>query len=209
MLPDDALEQLWGLFDASGIRPEYVIPVLWFESGFDPSRPNAAGAPAYGIAQTGGAHLEALGLTPAVFLSLSAADQLAVAVVPYFRQLAAYGIGSATRAYQANLLPATLPTVRGLGQIVALGGSSAYRSNAALDIFHHGAITLADLAVVMTKASAAAPSRAATARAYALRPAAAPPMPAVYGTDFAPAGPSLALAAVAGAALRGLAKQLH
>ena len=196
-LPDDALGELWILFDATGIRPEYLLPVLYYESGFDPSRPNAQGAPYYGVAQTSGSHLTAIGTTPAAFLAMTAAEQIRLAVAPYFRDLAPLGIGSGARAYQANLLPATLATVRGLAQVVAQRGSFAYASNAQLDVFHQGAITLAGLAVVMGRSAASAPVRAAIARAYALRPAAGPPRNPAFGTDYLDAVETAGLLAAA------------
>lgn len=201
-LGDDAIDALWSICDATGIRPEYLIPVLYLESGFDPTRPNAAGAPYYGIAQTSAAKLAALGTTPAAFLAMSQGDQIRLAVAPYFAGVVhRYGpIRSATRAYQANFEPATLPTVRGLGQILEYQGTRAYADNAAaLDAYHHGAITLGDLALVMTRASAAPAARAATARAYVLRPSMAPARPAVYGDDFASPVMTLSLVVAAGA----------
>lgn len=186
-LDDDALQALWSIYDATGIRPEYLIPVLQFESGLDPTRGNAAGAPFYGIAQTSAAHLAALGVTPQAFLAMTAGAQIRTAVAPYFAGVVkSYGaIRSATRAEQANFEPATLPTVRSLVQILAAGGSRTYADNAAaFDPFHHGAITLSDLAFAMSRAAAAPGAKAAIARAYVLRPAAAPAREAVYGDDF-------------------------
>jgi hypothetical protein len=199
-LDDDALGALWAIFDATGIRPEYLIPVLYFESGFAPGIANQAGAPFYGIAQTSGAKLTALGTTPAAFLAMSQGDQIRTAVGPYFASVVQrYGsIRSATRAYQANFEPATLATARGLGQVLEWKGSRAYADNAAaLDVFHHGAITVSDLAVVMTRAVAAAPVQAAIARAYVLRPSAKPAQPPVYGQDFVSPGAMLGAGAVA------------
>lgn len=199
-LDDDALQALWSLYDASGVRPEYVIPVLYLESAgtFSPAIQNQAGAPYYGLAQTSLDTITKLGMTPATFQALSQGAQLRAAVLPYFASVVAtYGpIRSATRAYQANFEPATLAHVRALSQIVDRPGTASYKANAAaLDPLHHGAITLSDLALVMSRAAAAAPSRIATARAYALRPSEAPARPAVYGDDFV--NPMVALGALA------------
>ena len=188
-LDDDALQALWSIFDASGVRPEYLIPVLYFESAgtFSPSIANLAGAPFYGLAQTSAPKLAELGVTPAEFLAMSQGQQIRLAIAPYFaRAVRSYGpIRSATRAYQANFEPATLARVRSLSQIVDHKGTRAYAANAsALDPLGHSAITLSDLALVMTRAAAAGPVKAATARAYALRPAAAPAHEPVYGEDF-------------------------
>jgi hypothetical protein len=185
-LSDDALQALWSISDATGVRPEYLIPVLYLESGFDSTRQNAQGAPYYGIAQTMGAHLTALGTTPAAFLTLGQGGQIRLAVAPYYASaVRTYGpIRSATRAYLANYLPARLATVHSLAQIVEPGGTAFYSSNrVALDPLRHGAITLSDLALVMGRAAAAPEARAAIARAYVLRPSERP-RDAVYGQDF-------------------------
>lgn len=185
-LSDDGLAALWSLYDASGIRPEYMIPMLYLESGFDPTLANRAGAPYYGIAQTMGAHLTALGTTPAAFMAMSQGDQIRLAVSPYFkRAVASYGpLRSATRVYLANYLPARLATARSLSQIVEPGGTVYYKGNEVLDPLHHHAIALSDLALLMARAVKQPEAKAAIARAYALRPAAAPPREAVYGDDF-------------------------
>ncbi len=199
-LADDALQALWSIFDASGVRPEYLIPVLYFESGFNPSASNAGGAAYYGVAQTSGARLAALGTRPSAYLAMTAAQQITLAVAPYFASVvASYGpIGSATRAEQANFLPASLATARSLSQLLATSGTAVYGANAgALDPLRHGAITVGDLALAMGKAARAAPSRAAIARAYVLRPQAYPPREAVFGSDFA--SPALSLVGLLGA----------
>jgi hypothetical protein len=208
-LDDDAIGALWSIYDATGIRPEYLAPVLYFESGFDPKRPNAQGLGYYGIAQTSGAKLAELGTTPAAFLAMTQGEQIRLAVLPYFAGVVKrFGpIRSATRAYQANLEPATLPTVRSLGQVIEWKGSRAYTFNAAaLDVYRHDAITLADLAAVMTRSAAAPPTVAATARAYALRPAMAPARPAVYGDDFLSPAATLAVLGVFSLCARAIAR---
>ncbi len=202
-LSDDGVQALWSVYDATGLRPEYLAPVLYFESGFDPSRPNAAGHAYYGIAQTGAAKLALLGVTPAAFLAMGQGDQIRLAVLPYFKNaIASYGpLRSATRAYQANFEPATLAHVRSLAQIIEPRGTRSYVANAAaLDPLHQGAITLAGLAVVMGRAAKAPEVRAAIARAYALRPSEAPARESVYGEDFVPWG---WIAAAGGAVLWG------
>jgi hypothetical protein len=201
-LDDDALSALWSVYDATGIRPEYLIPVLYFESAgtFSPAIQNLAGGAYYGLAQTSGDKLAALGTTPAAFLAMSQGDQIRTAVIPYFSGVVKrFGpIASATRAYQANFEPATLATAKSLGSILEPRGTRAYADNAhALDTFRHSAITVGDLAVVMSRAADAAPVRAATARAYALRPSLAPARPPVYGEDFLSPAATLALFALA------------
>ena len=196
-IDDDALQALWSIFDATGIRPEYLLPVLYFESGFNPALQNRAGAPYYGIAQTSATHLAALGTTPAAYLAMSAGAQIRLAVAPYFKDAIRVGpIGSATRAEQANFLPATLWSVPDLAQVLAVAGSRVFVDNAkAFGAGGASAIRVADIATTMAKSASAPAVVAATARAYQLRPAAGPPKNPVFGTDFV--GPAISLATLA------------
>lgn len=201
-LPADALAAVWSIYDATGLRPEYLLPVLWHESGFNPALPNAAGAPYYGVAQTGGGYIvQDLHMTVEAFLAASAAQQITLAVLPHMRAIVArYGpIRSATRAFQANFLPGTLPTARGLTQIVvpfSPSKGSVYASNA-LDPLHHRGILVSDLALAMAHASKQTDVRDAVSRAYAMRPSEpVPTVDPVYGSDFVnPLAAALAVAA--------------
>jgi hypothetical protein len=208
-LDDDALNALWSVYDATGVRPEYLLPVLYYESGFDPARSNALGSTNYGIAQTSAQWLAALGTTPAAFLAMTAGQQIRLAVAPYFKSAIATGgpIRSAVRAYQANFLPATLPTARALSSVLTTAGSLFYRWNPSLDAMHHGYITLADLALVMGRSALAPAVRAATARAYALRPSAglAAMLSPVYGADYLDPFLTVGLWALVALAVRGRA----
>ena len=200
-LPDDALDELWKLYDVSGVRPEWVIPMLYLESGFDPSKPNAAGAPHYGIAQDYGPYLQRHGIDPATYVTLSAAEQLRTIVAPRIAELArSYGpLRSATRVYQANYVPGTLKTTPGLSSVVAWRGTPAYRDNAGLDVTRDGAITVSDLAWWMDNRARQPEARAAILRAYELRPNETPAN-VVYGTDFVnPLTATLAFAAAVAA----------
>lgn len=203
-IDDDALSALWSIFDATGIRPEYLLPVLYFESGFNPALANRAGAPYYGIAQTSAQHLAALGTTPDAYLAMSAGAQIRLAVAPYFKDAIRVGpIGSATRAEQANFLPATLVSVPDLAQVLAAAGTRVFTDNAkAFGAQNASAIRVADLATTMAKSAAAAPVVAATARAYQLRPSEGPAKNPVFGTDFL--GPAISLATLALAVAWGL-----
>jgi hypothetical protein len=201
-LPDDALEELWALYDASGVRPEWVLPMLYLESGFDPSIPNAAGSQNYGIAQDFGPYLTRHGIAPADYLKMTAAEQLHAIVVPRLTELSKrWGpLRSATRVYQGNYLPATLKTAPGLASVVAWRGSPEYTANALLDVTKDGAITVSDLAWWMRHEAAEPEAKAAILRAYELRPKETPSN-VVYGQDFAsPVTVSLAFAVVAAAA---------
>lgn len=199
-LPDDAIQALWTLYDKSGIRPEYVLPVLYYESTFDPTKPNAAGAPYYGIGQDFGPYLERHGVTPADYLQQTAAQQLTAIVVPRLAALAKhYGTPrSATRVYQANFLPGTLSTVTLLFQPLAYSGSAVYKANSHFDRQNKGAIVLADLARATAQAAAAPDTRAAIARAYELRTSSGPAREPVFGEDYPdPWAPLVLLAAAA------------
>ena len=195
-LADDAIQELWTISDMTGVRPEYLAPVLYFESGFNPAAVNNASG-ASGLNQTMPSNLAAFGTTPASFRAMSQAQQLTTAVAPYFTTaVQTYGpIRSATRAYQANFLPATLATAKALTAIVILGGTSAYNANKVLDPFNHGAILVADLAYTMARAAASSECAAAIARAYQLRPGESQTNP-VYGTDYADPLASFASAAL-------------
>lgn len=188
-LPDDALAELWRLYDRSGIRPEWVLPMLYLESGFDPSLPNRAGAPYYGLAQDSGDELARHGIAPADYLQESAAAQLAAIVVPRLAGLVTrYGpLRSATRVYQANFMPATLKTAPALASWIVWRGSPEYAANRLLDVTADGAITVSDLAWWMDDRARQPEVRAALARAYALRPKEKPEN-GPYGRDFVDPG---------------------
>jgi hypothetical protein len=180
-----AIAALWSLYDATGIRPEWVLPTLWIESGFDPSVPNGQGAPYYGIGQTSAGDIAKLGTTPADYLTWPADEQLRRAVAPYFvRLVATYGpLRSGVRVYQANFQPATLPSVRKLWQVVAWRGTPAYDYNQGLDALRDGAITLSDLALRITEASRRPEVVAAMLAAYTQRPGEQASNP-VFGAEY-------------------------
>jgi hypothetical protein len=183
-------QALWSLSDATGLRPEYVLPVLYNESGFNPAITNSIGC--VGINQ---ACPNAMPV-PAGYASWAASQQMTGLVTPMYKAIIAkYGaIRSATRAYQANFLPATLPTARNLSSPLAIRGSGAliapglsnavvYAANASLDANKDGVITVADLAAKMSAVVKTPAVQAAIAQTYALRPGSSP-MNAVYGQDF-------------------------
>src|SRR5271169_4457638 len=90
---------LWAMSDATGVRPEYVLPVFWLESNFNPSIVNSIGCtglnqacPGFGVP------------VPAGYGSWSASQQISGIISgEYAAIIKKFGpIRSAARAYQAN-----------------------------------------------------------------------------------------------------------
>lgn len=217
-LPDDAIEAVWAVFDATGIRPEWLLPVLYAESGFDPSIANSLGY--LGVGQDYGPYLKRKGIDPTAYVTWSAAEQIAAVVEPRFTAIVkTYGpLQSATRAYQGNILPASLPSdnpnaprsanvpvAPALWSVLVRKGSSIFAANAHLAWLTPGAILVADLAHFVARAANARECADAIVRAYALRSNAGRVTDPVYGRDFRaetyglPA--TVALSAAAGQAL--------
>ena len=178
---------LWGLYDAGGPRPEYVLPSLFLESGFRPDIQNQAGAPYYGLNQISGDWLQARGISVDDYLTWPASQQIQKAVKPYvLAHVAQYGpIRSATRFEQSNFLPATLKTATDLDSVLTKKGDHPdyYSPNKGLDTTGSGAIRVSDLATKMAQTSALPQVRDAISKTYALRPNESPRDP-VYGEDF-------------------------
>jgi len=189
---------LWRLFDATGVRPEFVLPVLWTESGLNPATPNLAGFPYYGINQISGSYLARLGFDPSDYLTWPASQQLDQVVTPFVRgNVAAFGVPqSGTRFYQLNFLPATLAGPKALSRVLAWKGSGTYAANEGLDWLHKGAISVYDLAHAVAHAAAQASVQRGIAACYALRPEAGAPLGSTYGADYA--DPAATTAATAG-----------
>lgn len=196
-LPDDAINAAWSVYDATGIRPEWLLPVLYAESGFDPSAHNSLGY--LGVGQDYGPYLERKGIDPTAYVTWSAAQQIEAVIEPRFAAIVKTygGIGSATRAYQGNLLPAslpssnpsaprssTIPVAPALWSVLARKGSSVYDANAQLSWLTRGAILVADLAHFVARAASSAECATAIVRAYALRSNAGSVTDPVYGRDF-------------------------
>jgi hypothetical protein len=192
---------LWALFDAGGPRPEYVLPVLYSESGFDPSVPNHAGYPYYGINQASTSLITAYaGTDPTTYMTWAASEQISTVVSGMFKAIVtSYGpLRSGTRCYQANFLPATLATAHGLGSVLATSPSAIYTANAGFDTAHKGTITVQDLANFVARAATTAAVQQAIAATYALRPALGRPHDPVYGEDFPRGVPIVGLAIAGG-----------
>jgi hypothetical protein len=178
---------LWAMYDATGVRPEYILPVLYLESGFNPAAVNSIGCT--GINQL-------CQNIPSGYAGWSASQQLSGVVNGMFRSIVStYGaLNSAARVYQANLLPASLPLVKTLDGVIAAKGSSAtiggltqgsiYSSNAGLDANKDGLLTLGDLASKMREMLSKPAVQTAIAQAYLSRPSETPVADPALGTDF-------------------------
>jgi hypothetical protein len=171
---------LWQLYDTTGIRPEYILPVLWHESNFTPSVINSIGCA--GINQMCAGALASIGVDAATYASWPASAQIVRGVIPYFSPHAGQ-LNSGARVYQAEFLPATLSTATGLDDIIAASTSAYYNANPSLDPDRTGAITLRTLAQVVTTDAQNSHVQQAIANAYALRPGESPQDP-TFGTDF-------------------------
>lgn len=197
---------LWDLYDKTGdLRPEYVLPVLYGESGFNPGAVNAGH---YGLNQIDGASLTAMGIDPASYVNWAPSQQLNRVVEPSLVSLVEnHGpIRSGTRLYQANFLPGSLGLAHDFGDvIVAKGGTryggqedAFYRGNQVLDTAHKGFITVGDLAARVKAMSSSPTVAAAIAKAYLVKPpnimlrrfALAPDLPhnPVDGEDYSSSG---------------------
>jgi hypothetical protein len=120
-------------------------------------------------------------------------------VTPMVRAIVAkYGaIRSGVRMYQANFLPASMPTCTALSSVLATRagggecwaaggqGPAIYAANAGFDVQHTGQITLDGLAHFVAKSAAVAYVQQVIASAYAAAPGGVGSMTdPVYGLDF-------------------------
>lgn len=195
-------QALWALSDATGgmLRPEYVIPVLWNESAFDPTIVNSIGCT--------GVNQQCPPNVPSGYASWSASQQISATAGPAWRaDIAKYGpIRSGTKLYVANLYPAALAHASTLDSMVT-NNASVLDANPGIDRGHKGYISVGDMGYLIAKAAALPQVQSAIAQAYALRPGESPHDP-VLGEDYAVpgsswrtvVGASLMIAAAAGAA---------
>lgn len=152
----------WNIYAATGVRPEFLIGVMAFESGLNPAIPNGAGAPYYGIMQNSGSFITQMtGLSPQEYLTKPASYQLQNVVLPYMEgQVKTYGpLTSGYRVYQSVYCPASLNWAPGLDDVISSPTEHtdcSYSANAVFDSTHKGYITPRDLAnVISAKASTA------------------------------------------------------
>jgi hypothetical protein len=186
-LDDASYPALWSLYAQGGPRPEYVLPVLWSESGFNPAVINSIGCA--GVNQACGGLLGRIGMTAEEYASLPASEQIKRGVTPYMLDLVhSYGpLRSGTRVYQGNYLPGTLNSARHLTDVIASSPSPYYTANTGFDTAKKGYITVQDLANAIKRAVAQPAVQEAINNAYridaGLSPHGSPEEP-VYGTDF-------------------------
>jgi hypothetical protein len=193
MLDAPAYDVLWQIAAETGVRPEYLLPVLSLESGFNPAISNGAGAPYYGINQASVYLISTYaGVDPQTYLTWPASRQLSTVVEGMLKELvSSHGpLRSATRVYQGNFLPATLASAKKLTDVITSAPSAFYTANSGLDVNHDGAITVGDLAAKMAHEAKKQAVQDAIRAAYAARegasPLAAPTDVShiVYGDDF-------------------------
>jgi len=180
---------LWQVSDTLGIRPEWQLPVLYLESGFDPSIVNSIGC--VGLNQfcpNASGQYPYLPVPVDQYRAWPASQQLAGPVLAYWRDALRYGpIRSAARLMLAQLGPALLATARTLGSVVYAAPGAAYAGNSGFDTAGKGYFTLQDLADAMARSNASPAVQQALASAYAMRPGERPADP-VYGDDWSTAG---------------------
>lgn len=177
---------LWAIYDATGIRPEYLLPVLYYESAGFQNVQNFGGAPYYGIGQNSVADIQQFaGVDPQTYLTWPISRQLATVVKGYFSRIVSmYGpLHSGTRVYQAEYLPGTLPSVTSLDGVLSSAPSAYYEDNKSFDAGGKGYITLGDLQSLVAAKAQAPAVVSAIAQTYALRPGETPNDPSL-GTDF-------------------------
>jgi hypothetical protein len=200
-------EAFWRLYDLCGVRPEYVIPILWVESAsngttrvFPPGIQNLGGGDYWGLIQANGPWLRARGIEPKEMSSWSASREIADVVTPWLcAQVHAFGkLRSGIRVYQSIFYPASLkatpdlmsPIVRAPpgGCTAAEVKTNAYCANPMFDADHKGFICPGDLGQTLrTRALVSPHVKDALAHTYELRPRETQQNP-VYGTDFTQGG---------------------
>jgi len=192
MLDTASYPVFWQIFDEVGVRPEFLLPTLWVESGLNPAASNLAGAPYYGINQASGTWIQTnLGVTPQVYLTYPASQQLSQVVLPMAKGWPK-PLLSGTRVYQANFLPATVAGIAGWTAarypndvVVSKNGpvnknAADCNANAGIDTAKKGFITVADLEAFIGRAFPSINSMLASI--YALRPTETMQDP-ILGTD--------------------------
>jgi hypothetical protein len=178
-------DALWSVSDQLGIRPEWQLPVLYLESGFNPAALNAGGC--VGLNQfCPGTYGGYVNVPVDQYRSWAASKQLAGPVLAYWRNAQSQGqIRSSTRLMVAQLGPGLLRSTHNLSDVVFASPSGGYRGNCG--VFDPGCakghFNVQDIANVMSRISASPAVQNATSVAYAMRPDEQMHDP-VYGDDW-------------------------
>jgi hypothetical protein len=202
-------DALWKVSDQLGIRPEWQLPVLALESGFNPAILNSGGC--VGLNQFCPGTYELYVNVPVnEYQTWSASQQLSGPIFAYWKSALGQGpIGSSTKLMVSQLRAALLKSMPSLDSVVYAAPSSGYRGNC--HVFDPGCkkgyFTVRDIANVMVQQAQRADVRDALARVYAMRPGEYP-REQVYGDDYTdfsrvrpPATPPSGATAVFGVAL--------
>lgn len=204
-------EALWSLYDTCGVRPEYVVPVMWVESASDPNRDRVfqqgiqslAGLDYWGLIQANGKWLRGRGIEPKDIKSWPASREIREVVQPWLcEKVRTYGrLKSGIRVYQSIFYPASLKYAPGLDDHIVdapAGGCpdinaepkafwrDPYCANRLFDADKKGFITPADLGRKLQGGALPAEQvKEALTQLYDWRPAEKMQNP-VYGGDFIP-----------------------
>jgi hypothetical protein len=174
---------LWQIFAATGARPEFVLPVLSYESGLNPAALNSLGYA--GLNQINRAFLTARNIDVNDYVTWPASRQLTTVVGPYLEQEAKYAgksLSSGVLVYEANFWPASLKTDPSMSTVVVASPAAGYTANEVFDTQKKGYITKGDLAHAVASQVPHPAVQAAIAAAYANAPAGVGPMQdPVYG----------------------------
>jgi hypothetical protein len=172
---------LWAMYAATGIRPEWIVPVLYSESGLNPASQNSIGC--VGINQACPFAVP----TPPDYTTWTASQQMVGVVTPMYRAIVSkFGpLRSGTRVYQGNFLPATLATAPDWSSVIATQGGAVYAANSGLDWQRTGVIRVSDLGHFVGKAAGNSYVQSVIASAYAVAPTGVgPESDPVAGFDY-------------------------
>jgi hypothetical protein len=191
-LDDDAIQALWELSDRTGIRPEYAATIMHLESRFSTTITNSIGCIGLNQVCPNAHHI------PDEYGSWTAAQQIRGMITPMWAGIVnQFGpIQSAVRLEQANVLPASLATARGLDDVICdssspcfgFGPGVVWSQNPALDPERTGQITPRTIGQALAPHAASAATQAVIARAYELRSGETMRDP-VFGDDFGGGAP--------------------
>jgi len=182
-------DALWKVYDQTGIRPEWQIPVMSLETGgtFDPAICNPSNC--CGLNQfCGSTYTHYVHVPISEYRTWLASQQLAGPVLAYWKDALNFGkIRSSARLMVAQLGQGLLRTPASLERVVFRSPSIEYKSNSGFDTQKKGTITEQDIANSMARQVPRASVKDAIAKAYAMRPGEVVRDP-VYGEDYGGGG---------------------